>query len=70
MRVFGGVVRRCDADLMVLTGVDMIAAFIEERFPHPLSMWSRIGLDVDPHVIGQDYQEPAEMLMAKLGPKN
>ena len=48
----------------------MIAAFIEERFPHPLSINARIGLDFDPHVLGQDYKKPLKDTMAQLAPKN
>ena len=55
-----------NADTIVMIGVDMIASFIEQRFPHPLSVWARLGLDVNPHVLGQDYKEPIEKIFAKL----
>ncbi len=57
-----------DADLG--EGIDMIAAFVEERFPHPLSVYSRMGVDFDPHVLGQDYKKPFQETLAQLAPKN
>jgi hypothetical protein len=51
-------------------GIDMIAAFIEAKFPKPLSLYSRAGVDFDPWVLGQDYKEPLEAKLATLGPPN
>jgi hypothetical protein len=48
----------------------MIAAFIEAKFPKPLSLYSRAGVDFDPWVLGQDYKEPLEAKLATLGPPN
>jgi hypothetical protein len=64
------ILMKLNADAAVTIGVDMIASFIEQRFPHPLSVWARLGLDVDPHVLGQDYKEPLEKTFAKLEPAN
>jgi hypothetical protein len=47
----------------------MIATFIEQRFPHPISTYSRLGLDYDPHVLGQEYAAPLSESLAKLAPK-
>jgi hypothetical protein len=46
----------------------MIATFLEERFPKPLAIYARMGLEFDPHVLGQDYKETLEQTIAKLKP--
>ena len=48
----------------------MIAQFLEERFPHPLSIHARMGVDFDPHLLGQDYKRAIEEGFAALVPKN
>lgn len=48
----------------------MIAAFVEDKMPKPLSLLGRLGLDVDPWVLGQDYKEPLEKALAAMAPPN
>ena len=55
--------------LLTRLGVDMIATYITERFPHPIAAHSLMGLDVDPTVLGQDYRESMEQMFAKVMPK-
>jgi hypothetical protein len=54
----------------MIIGVDMIAFFIEQRFPAPISLWTRMGLDFNPHILGQEYHTSLEQTMAKLAPVN
>lgn len=45
----------------------MIATFLEQRFPRLLAINARLGLDIDPHVLGQDYAKPLEETLKLLG---